>query len=102
MGYYINTKSETKEAFLEREGIFTLDKPIWSEIPKGMLPVVLINNGLFTAAGIAYSKKELDAFSEPGDRRPKTYYLVAIRKLFLVTDPYFADLFPQEYSESLK
>ena len=84
MGYYINPKSETKESFLMKEGQFCPGKPKWEELPEGMLPVVLIDNGLFTAAGIAFSKNELDVFT--GDNRRKTYYLVETKKLYPVSD----------------
>lgn len=85
MGYYINPPNETKEEFLQREG--TKFSPIeWKNVPDDSLPVVLINNGFFTAAGIAYSKRELEAFIVPADRRPKSFYLVKIEKLLPVSD----------------
>lgn len=40
------------------------------------LPVVLVNNFAFTAAGIAYNEGEVRAFTDPSDGRPKRYFMV--------------------------
>jgi hypothetical protein len=57
--------------------------PQWDESKK-VLPVCLVNNGLFTAAGIAFSKDELQAFCVPSDRRPKRWFTVETEKLLEV------------------
>lgn len=94
MGCYINPQNETKEEFLRTNGLppdsFEQFKD-WNERPKGMLPVVLVDNGWMTAAAIAYKPTELKAFTYP-DPRPKQYYYVSIDKLKEVTDleRYFA------------
>ena len=85
MGYYINPPNETKEVFLQREGKI-IKNIAWEDIPKGYLPVVIVDNGSFTAAGIAYSKREFIHFISSDDRRPKKIYLVEIEKLKLVSD----------------
>lgn len=87
MGYYVNPPQESKEAFLEKNGIHAHSdiKIAWSEVPEGFLPVVLLDNGPFTAAGIAYSERELEAFTSPTDRRPRKIYMVPIEKLLLVS-----------------
>ena len=83
MGYYINPKDCTKEQWLHENG---------EEIPPMLaeelaaangshMPVVLINNGAFTAAGIIYDTDELMAFTGPGDHRPKIFYSVPREKL---------------------
>ena len=72
MGYYINPKVGTKEQWLEKYG---------NEVDTGSLddpervPVCLVDNGLFTAAGICYNHRELNEFSNPNDSRPKRWYL---------------------------
>lgn len=71
MGYYINPPDMTKEEFLEKHGTETDDPRFDSET----FPVCLVNNGPFTAAGIAYDAKERDAFLRP-DGRPKKWYQV--------------------------
>jgi hypothetical protein len=64
MGYYVNPRNESKESFLRREGIVAPHTPktTWESVPKGFLPVTLINNGAFSAAGVAYCAKELETF----------------------------------------
>lgn len=88
MGYYVNPRNESKESFLSREGIrASSDRKIsWESVPAGFLPVALVDNGLFTAAGIAYSKAELDEFTRSDDPRPRKLYLVKIEKLLKVSD----------------
>lgn len=74
MGYYINPPDKTKEGFLAEYGerVSINDLAITPEA----LPVILINNGPFTTAVIAYSEKELAAFTSPTDPRPRQYYMV--------------------------
>ena len=80
MGFYVNPDNETKEAFLNREGL-QVPKADWDKIPKGSVPVILIDNGRFSAAGIAFSEGEYRAFLEPGDPRPKKIFIVKKSKL---------------------
>ena len=86
MGYYINSLTETKEAFLEREAELLDSPPNWNEIPFGFLPVVWVENDSFTAAGIASCEKELKLFSDPSDPRPRKYYLIDMDKLWDVSE----------------
>jgi len=84
MGCYINPQGEAKEAFLEREGL-KLENPVWTN-NKGFLPVCLVSNDAFTAAGICFSKQEMQKFLDPEDDRPKKWYMVEITKLMEVSD----------------
>lgn len=79
MGYYVNPKTETKEEFLERQGkrITRSEFVAFTDFSGPNLPVCLMDNGLFTAAGIAYNQREVEEFSDPNDHRPKMYYLVS-------------------------
>ncbi|MDP3697058.1 MAG: hypothetical protein Q8R55_03425 [Candidatus Taylorbacteria bacterium] len=88
MGFYVNPRNESKESFLQREGICApSDRKIsWESVPAGFLPVSLVNNGSFTAAAIAYSEDELDEFTSSDDPRPRKLYLVKIEKLLEVSD----------------
>lgn len=81
MGCYINPANESKEDFLEREGMRLPKAPKWGTIPDGFLPVCLVLNSRFTAAGIAYSENELRVFANPKDSRIKFWYFVPIEKL---------------------
>lgn len=88
MAYYVNPRDESKESFLQREGICApSDRKIsWESVPAGFLPVSLVDNGRFTAAGIAYSKAELDEFTRSDDPRSRRLYLVKVEKLLEVSD----------------
>jgi hypothetical protein len=69
MGIYVNPRDGlTKEAWLAMHGDRTLGP---CEITAEHLPVCLVDNGLFTAAGVAYTPRELEAFQQPDDLRPK-------------------------------
>lgn len=93
MGYYVNPGNESKESFLNREGILapSNSKISWASVPKGFVPVVLIDNRRFTAAVIAYSECELESATDMDDERPRQIFLVKTEKLFPVTDSYFAE-----------
>ena len=76
MGYYVNPPQESKEAFLNREGISSPNLE-WKDVPQGTLPVVLVDNGYFTAAAVAYSQKEYEYFIDSTkDKRPKKVYQI--------------------------
>ena len=66
MRYYVNPRNESNESFLMREGIEVPShwKINWNSVPKGFLPVVLIDNGTFIAAGVAYSEAEFKVFNQ--------------------------------------
>jgi hypothetical protein len=82
MGYYINPPNETKEAWLNTNGVkVSRAEALAHNFADDTLPVCLVNNGAFTAAGIAYSPAELDAFSEVGDPRPKVWFIVSKQAL---------------------
>ncbi len=98
MGFYVNPRGETKESFLNREGIkgpYDL-RLSWKSVPAGYLPVVLVDNGPFTAAGIAYCESELEAFTDMNDPRPRQIFFVKIEKLLPVTDKDFAEFLARQ------
>jgi len=99
MGFYVNPPDRSsKESFLENEGLEVMtDHEIeWNEVPDGHLPVVLVDNGGFSAAGICYDESELKAFTLPHDTRRKKMYFVPIEKLLKVTGGDFADFCKQK------
>lgn len=74
MGYYINPVSEHKETWLMANGK-RIDAHQVQDVftdPES-LPVCLVDNGLFTAAGICYDPQEAEVFLRP-DGRPKLWY----------------------------
>ncbi len=86
MGYYVNpTDGRSKEQWLRDHG-----KEITREVmlrdydtflAANKMPVVLVNNGIFTAAAVAYHKQEAIDFANPTDRRPRNYYVVPIEHI---------------------
>lgn len=88
MGAYINPSGKTKEAWLAENATEVPNGATLSfdSLPEGQLPVCLIDNGFFTAAGIAFSPRELEAFTGPDDDRPKKFYLAKIDDLLKVSD----------------
>lgn len=84
MGYYIDPPDMTKEAFLLTKGEL-LDKAPTIYKDGDRLAVCLINNRTFTAAGIMFSPRELQAFSDPNDHRAKCWFYVSREDLL----PYY-------------
>ena len=80
MGCYVNP---AKEEFLEEHSIEFFD---WYDVPHidfktlvkrdRVFPVILLDNGNFKAAGIAYDEKEYNRFMDPADTRPKRVFLM--------------------------
>jgi len=65
MGKYINPSNESKEQFLNRLGTeipvsILNQRGFQNIIIDGNLAVCLVDNGMFTAAGIMDSQKEMD------------------------------------------
>lgn len=78
MGYYVNPRGESKEQWLKANGVLINPDTALSNFNYNStcLPVCLVDNGLFTAAGICYSPEETATFNRPDDERPKDWYLV--------------------------
>jgi hypothetical protein len=79
MGYYINpSDGSSKESWLEKHGEpLSLLEVKEFDFNKGSLPVCLVDNGDFTAAGIAYDSGEKDYFLDSShDSRPKAWFSV--------------------------
>lgn len=91
MGCYANHVSMDKEEWLKKNGV-GVENIKWEDVPEGHLPVVLVFNSAFTAAGIAYCKSELRLFTNPEDNRPKKFFIVPIDALREVSpvDDYLA------------
>lgn len=86
MGYYINPRNgSAKEIFLkEKATALGLNPPNSEDIDwdkKDVLPVVLLDNVVFTAAGVAYSPSELKMMADPSDKRFKLWFLVETKYL---------------------
>jgi hypothetical protein len=49
--------------------------PAWEDIPQDKVLVVVVSNGLFEGAGVAYCESEYKALTSP-DGLPRTYVLM--------------------------
>ena len=78
MGIYINPPDRKKEDFLLEYGKMISQSKFRSfdKFDGELLPVCLVNNGPFTAAGVAYSHGEVEAFGGFNDLRPRRFFLV--------------------------
>lgn len=84
MGLYINPKDMEKEDWLRRNNTGVMTSPPARNTrerngERDMI-VCLVDNGVFLAAGVAYSQDELCAFAIP-DGRDKLFIWVPIMKL---------------------
>lgn len=89
MGYYVNPRSGTKEQYLAQFGQPITEAEAGAHTAGDDVVVCLVNNGAFTAAGIAYDDRERDAWTKHPDQRVKRWYLVNRAKL--VTDGFLDD-----------
>lgn len=86
MGAYVNPQGMTKESWLQMNGLEIDGSPkadFKSLLQSGLMYVLWMNNGSFTAAAIAYSEKELKdlMWESPTDDREKKWYVVSERDL---------------------
>ncbi len=83
MGLYIDPVDMSKEDWLLKNG--TRIAPAFTDPCSGDVTVCLVNNGPFTAAAVAYSEREVDAFNQPRDGRPKVWFRVPAKQVNVVT-----------------
>lgn len=85
MGYYINPKNQSKEDFLLNVGMIVPPHVVrdykYPLQKGGSVPVVLVGNDGFTAAGVLVDINEVERFMDREDDRPKLYFLVPIDEL---------------------
>lgn len=96
MGHYVNPTHLTKEEWLTTYGT-PVPREVgadWNKCPQDCLPVVLVDNGRFSAAGIAFDRDELACMDyREGDPRPRLFYYVPRQALQSVVPEIFnADL----------
>jgi len=84
MGYYVNPEDgRSKEQWLEDEGeLINYNQAAYLLTEGDRLPVCLVDNGFFTAAGIGYCLAEVEEFQRPCGR-PKKWYSVPRKALEL-------------------
>lgn len=96
MGAYVNPSNMSKEDWLKRYGKLVgavsslpldgLCVPTYESYPVNELPVILVDNGPFTAAAIAYSKEEYLEFVDPMDGRNRGVFSVPKDLLYEVSN----------------
>lgn len=79
MGFYIQTPTNlSKVAYLRKEHgvtIITLQEAIRivQENDDNFAALCCVDNGAFQAVGLMFNMRELEDFTDPSDRRTKTY-----------------------------
>jgi hypothetical protein len=80
MGYYIQGPLSGKGAHLVREYGATAcsEKDARAALDsEDMVPVCVVDNGMFDAAALAYDKQEFDVFAGDTSGRPKRWYIMS-------------------------
>lgn len=78
MGIYINpTDGKSKEAWLSASADRLAEPPKTVDLASKEVPVCLVDNQIFTAAGVCYDDAELAVFATP-DGRQKSWWRVPI------------------------
>lgn len=83
---YINPTNCTKEEWLIQNGVAITMAEARNYFKDcdgsvAVLPVCLVDNGHFTAAGVAKDQFELDRWFGPNDYRPRRFYMVPVEAL---------------------
>ena len=79
MGLYAEVPGNKNEWFRNKAELVGRDNEIempYSDIPDNQNLVCVVDNVFFHAAGVVYSERELDAFSQSDDTRPKEWYII--------------------------
>ena len=83
MGCYVNPKGMTKEDWLAHHGVLLRAEEyrtanVQSLLQGGMILLVHVDNGPFTALGVVYNEAERVEFDQPDDHRPKSFWLADV------------------------
>lgn len=107
----MNLPNMTKESFLNQfervadpVDVTTGNIPLFKEFSeKGHVPVVLVDNMMFTAAGVAFNESEYDVFTRISDTRMRQVYSVPVKALNKVSDiKYFKDFLPDRLKQEVE
>jgi len=95
MGFYINPINSAgevdKETWLKQYATRIPRPENFDNVPEGKCVLCFVNNILFSALGIAYDKRELEAFNEHSDTRLKLYFLADKKEVVKVNDIELSD-----------
>ena len=73
MGLYLEPEIDKQEWIEENGKKGFVD---FEDIPNNKVLICVVDNGFFVAMAVAFSEREVKAFSLPDDHRPKEWYLV--------------------------
>jgi len=79
VGYYIQGPTRGKGLFLQAQhGAMEVPPHVAASAVHSIdtIPVCVVDNGAFEAAGVAYDGEEFEAFCLMGDARPKKWYVM--------------------------
>jgi len=92
MGFYVNPHLMPKEEWLHVNAYYEGDDAELAKKEadfKDTFPVCLVDNGPFTAAGIAFDEIEWEEIvGPPEDNRPKRWFIVHKEYLIGVSEPF--------------
>ncbi len=86
MGLYINPKDSSKEQWLKDRAREVTQDEFKFEVGTGEVPLVLVDNGMFTALAVAYSEGEYKEFTRIDERRPRKFYYASYADVNHVTE----------------
>lgn len=80
MGYYIQTPGQNVNKAIriaaDHDGQLVSKPNHYWDLPEGKALVVVVDNGVFEAAALAYSEREFQEFTDIQDTRHKDYVLL--------------------------
>ncbi|KKM96696.1 hypothetical protein LCGC14_1175660 [marine sediment metagenome] len=87
MGFYIQAPMNTMKAEwiagVHGDAQLIPQPENFSDIPEGKFLIIVVNNGPFEAAAVAYSELEFNEFTNnPTDDRPKKFLLLSKKTTF--------------------
>lgn len=91
MGYYIevpNKKGKAQQIVELYGGRILSDTPTFEDAKPDEAIICVLDNGLWEAAGFAYDKAELEAFTRPDmycKQRPRTWLIMERKKAIKLT-----------------
>jgi len=76
MGFYIDPVDCSKEAWLQQALDGGRAIATWPELAQdGRITLCLVDNGAFTALGVCFNQKELDAVARPDGRFKRFFHV---------------------------
>ena len=87
MGCYVDPPNMDKRQWLEQNGtLYGSYEEAREQCVEDHFVVCLVQNSMFSAAPVLFNEREVLAFTDPSDMRPKQYYVVGVGDLKSVSD----------------